>query len=174
MCKDISKLMCKNIFPKRYVCQRCLALLPFFIYFDTNYCWKLIFSHLLANVPLRLNVSKRIPLKSGGLTDWLRVQDQLMGIQKPAQLHCDGGHGKANTVKGHGRSTFGRKLKARLILGCAILLPDYVCFGYDISWLVKDFPSTCVRAGFFKEGWESTLQELQDSFCPYMGRLPSS
>ena len=66
MCKNISKLMCKIIFLKRYVCQHCAALqtskrTPFFFISIRIIVGNCIFSYLLANVPPRPKVGKRTP-----------------------------------------------------------------------------------------------------------------
>lgn len=51
----------------------------------------------------------------------------------------------------------------RVALVCSILLPDYVCFNYELP----DGPEACVEAGFAASAreWEHTVSTLRDSLC---------
>lgn len=54
----------------------------------------------------------------------------------------------------------------RTALVCSVLLPDYVCFGYDFP----DGADTCVRARFAKSmsAWDRKVSHLKQMFCPHM------
>lgn len=116
--------------------------------------------------------------------DWARVQKLMQAdVKLPAFSRNCMGHNYSNTLGSFGARSFlkgivypngssssflqeadSKDLQNARALHCAVLLPEYVCFGYANAIT----PEQCVEAGYAPslQSWNTITNSIRDNFCP--------
>lgn len=113
-------------------------------------------------------------------SDWARLQKLMQTrVKLPAFSRNCMGHNYSSTLgtftarkflkdvvypDGDTQEGATQDLQNARALHCAVLLPEYVCFGYDNSIT----PGQCVEAGYAPslQSWNTITDTIRDNFCP--------